>query len=477
MPFDADALVSAMATLIGLLSLACIPAVLLRRKEAASTIAWILTLVFIPVVGIVLFWFLGRDRVRRPVRRKATTNLQVRHRISAVAKLPAGVAFDRIIAGTHPDQRGVMRLATHVGHLDPAGGNDVRFLLGAQDTYDAQLEAIEQAKDHIHLEYYIFWPDKTGRRFLDALVAAARRGVRVRLLYDGFGSRALGRRVLAPLREAGGHVAKFFPLDPIRRAWSINLRNHRKIMVVDGRVGFTGGINIGDQFLPWRDIHLRIEGPAVAHLQTVFVQDWFFVTRFELVDPAFFPEVDAHGESVLQIVQSGPDRTVDAVHRLFFGAIASARERVRITTPYFVPDRALLVALQTAAMRGLDVRLILPSESNHRVTFHAGRAFYDELLGAGVHIHECQEEFVHTKAMTVDGQLATVGSANVDVRSFRLNFELIAVLWDPHVVDGLDAIFEADLTRTKEVSLDQWRKRGLGTRLKEGVGRLCAPLL
>lgn len=477
MDVDLETILSAAATLVGFLSLAFVPLVLLRKKEAPSTIAWILVLVFLPLVGVVLFWFLGRDRVRRPAREKRSTDVEVRHRLGAFHRARDGSDLDRLIAEEKPALRGVMRLAAQVGNTDPTGGNDVRVLVGAPATLDAILQAIEEARDHVHLEYYIVRNDATGRRVRDALVAALGRGVRVRVLIDGFGSRPIGRRFTGPLLDAGARVAKFFPLDPVRRAWTINLRNHRKLIVVDGRVGFTGGINIGDEFLDWHDLHLRIEGPAVAQLQTVFVEDWYFATRFDLADPALFPDVEPCGESVVQLVQSGPDGTVESIHRLYFAAIASARERVYITTPYFVPDRALLVALQTAALRGVDVRLVLPSSSNHRVTFHAGRSFYDELLGAGVRIHEYRDGFVHTKAMVVDGRFATLGSANLDVRSFRLNFELLAVLWDAKVVGKLEALFVEDLERTGPVDLAEWRRRGVAPRIKEGIGRLCAPLL
>jgi cardiolipin synthase len=263
----------------------------------------------------------------------------------------------------------------------------------------------------------------------------------------------------------------------VRRAWTVNLRNHRKLAVIDGAVGFTGGINIGDEFLPWRDVHLRVEGPAVRQLQQIFLADWFFTTREDLVSRALFDGATPSGDSVTQLVQSGPDATVEAIHHLYFAAIASARERVLLSTPYFVPDRAILVALQTAALRGVDVRLVLPSRSNHRVTFHAGRSFYDELLDAGVHVHEYQGGFVHSKIAVVDGSFATVGTANLDVRSFRLNFELLAVLWDAKVVADLEALFEEDLRQASPVDLPTWRSRGFLLRIAEGVGRLFAPLL
>jgi cardiolipin synthase A/B len=474
--FGMETMLSTAATLVGFLSLAFIPLVLVRKKEASATIAWIMVLVFLPLLGVVLFWFLGRDRVRRPVREKASANVTVRGHLSDLAVL-AGDSIETLVEEHAGSERGVMRLAARMGRMDVVSGNRVDILVGAPATYDAHLAAIEAATDHVHLELYILRPDAQGRRFRDALVAAAQRGVRVRLLVDGFGSRSVGARFLAPLLDAGGHVARFLPLDPVRRAWTLNLRNHRKLMIVDGQVGFTGGINVGEEFLPWRDVHLRIEGPGVHQLQAVFVEDWYFATRYNLVHPAFFPDGGSRGVSAMQILESGPDATLESIHRLHVAAISTARRHVHLTTPYFVPDRALLVALQTAALRGVDVRVIVPRHSNHRVTWHAGRSFYDELLEMGVKIHEYLPGMVHTKTMVVDGSFATVGSANMDTRSFRLSFELVALLWDRVVVGELQEIFHEDLRHTEPVDLDQWKRRGRVLRVKEGFGRLCAPLL
>jgi cardiolipin synthase len=466
------------ATLISLVSFCFIPLVLIRRKEAASMVAWTMTLIFLPAVGVLLFWFFGRDRVRLPVRGKRALNSELRQRVNALPRPPTDDSLETLLAHQPAEQRDVMRLACRVGCPSIAAGNEVRVLLGAEATYAAQLEAIDGARDHVHLESYIFQPDAVGLRFRDALLRALGRGVRVRVLLDGFGSRfAKASGFFKPLVKAGGRVAKFFPLDPIRRAWSTNLRNHRKLLIVDGEVGFVGGINIGETFLPWSDVHLRIDGPAVAHMQRLFCEDWYFATRYDPVSSAFFPEIAERGRAVVQVVGSGPDASIEAIHRLYFAAIASARERVWITTPYFVPDRAILVALQTAAQRGVDVRLVLPRESNHRVTFHAGRSFYEELLAAGVHIHEFLPGMLHAKAMVVDGRFATVGSANFDVRSFRLNFELVAVLYDAPSVARLEAIFQDDLAQTEEVDHERWQERGWGLRVLEGVGRLFAPML
>lgn len=474
---DASTLASAAGTLIGFVSLAFIPLVLLRKKDPAATVAWILTLVFLPVVGVVLFWFLGRDRVQRPVRRRAegTAPLagRIHERISG--QVDPGL-LEQSLRKQPPEQRGMVRLASTLGKVEVVAGNVVDVLVGAEATYDALIEAIDAAEDHVHLQFYIFRHDRSGRRILDAMTRAAERGVRVRLLYDGFGSFGLRGRLRNFLR-AGGYARPFFPLSVLRRAWTVKLRNHRKLAVIDGRLGFTGGVNVGDVFLDWRDVHLRIAGPAVGELQGIFASDWYMATRYELTHQAFFPRVEPRGDSVVQVLQSGPDESLEAIHRLYFAAITSARSRVMIATPYFVPDQAMSVALQSAALRGVDVRLIVPRDSNHRVTFHAGRSFYDELLQAGVRVHEYTAGMLHTKAMVVDGRFATVGSFNLDVRSFRLNFEMVAVLYDRASVEALTELLEEDLAKTECVELERWRERSVITRVKEGYARLMSPLL
>lgn len=470
-------------TLVELISLCFVPVVLARRKEPAATFAWIVTLVTLPVVGLVLFWYLGRDRVRRPVRTRAQVNAALRQRIGDRLRPVEGVVQqtrERTLDGGLFDDapeglRGVMRLALRTGRSEPTQGNDVRLLVGAPATWAAIVEAIDRAEHHVHLEYYAFRLGPASNALLDALVRAAGRGVAVRLLYDAFGSAGVGRR-LQGLHRAGGKSAPFFPLDPIRRGATINLRNHRKLVTVDGAVGFTGGINVGDEFLPWRDLHLKITGPAVRQLEAIFVEDWFFATREDLLDGTL-AEVPSRGGSTIQIVQSGPDETVEAIQRLYFAAIASARQRVWITTPYFVPDRAVLVALETAALRGVDVKLLVPERSNWWLATDAGRAFYEELLGAGVEIHEYLPEMLHTKAMVVDGTFATVGSANLDVRSFRLNFELVVVLYDPQTVHELEELFRTDQKNARPLSIERWRQRPFFHRVREGFGRLLSPLL
>ncbi len=470
-------LASLFFTAAEILSIAFIPLVLLRRKEPASTFAWIFVLLAFPALGVILFWYLGRDRVRRPIRTRKAVNEPLSSRLDDRVTAQVSLAVrNAVIDAAPPELRGVMRLAASMGRADVRIGNEVKLLVGAPKTYDALVEAIEGATDHVHLQYYVFRADEAGSRIVRALEAARDRGVEVRLLYDGFGSAGLGPR-LRTLRKKGGKSAAFFPLDPIRKAATINLRNHRKLTIVDGHVGFCGGVNVSDRFVPWKDVHLRIEGPAVAQIAAVFAEDWFFATREDLVADRYLLAQPATGSTAMQIVQSGPDQTMERIHRLYFAAIASAQSRVWITTPYFVPDPAILMALTTAAARGVDVRVLTNAHSNWGITQAAGRSFYEELLGTGVRVLEHEGAMLHTKTLVVDGQFATVGSANIDVRSFRLNFELIAVLYDQGIVKELEALFAEDASESREITAAGWAKRGIGTRLMESVGRLMAPML
>jgi len=264
----------------------------------------------------------------------------------------------------------------------------------------------------------------------------------------------------------------------------VNLRNHRKIVVVDGTVGFTGGLNIGDEYRgkmkgvgEVRDIHMRIQGGAARDLQRVFCQDWFFITGEVLKAPEYFPTTPAEGSATIAIVPSGPDTRNEAIERIFFGAIAGARKRVWMTTPYFVPDQAITVAMELAAMRGVDVKIVLPQHSNHAVTFHAGRSFYEPLLEAGVGVYEYVPGMVHAKTMVVDSAVSLVGSANMDLRSFRLNFEVHALVHDAALAARLELEFGRDLAECRLVSLAEWRKRGARLRIYEGASRLVSPLL
>jgi cardiolipin synthase A/B len=507
------------------IALALIPFVLLQRKDPGSTIAWILALVFLPGAGATLFLLFGRDRVRLPVqwKREADDRLRAlrhhRHR-PRLSEITRELALERHAS---PIERELFRLGVVLAGVEPSQGNAITLLNDGEATYAAIGRAIDAAERHVYAEYYLVQRGKASAWLGERLMAAARRGVSAKLLLDGYGSFWIGRRWVRALRAAGVEVAFFLPAR-LLLLQPMNLRNHRKIVVVDGHTGFTGGINIMDEYLgedrrgrpiaPWRDTHLAVRGPATQSLCRVFELDWHFATRQPIrhdeVDPTLetSPGVSGasgvsvigdaisvtgatgtpialvdrvpHGEATVAIVQSGPDvagAARETIHRLFFSAIGLARSRVYITTPYFIPDRSITVALATAALRGVDVRLLFPSRSNHPVVFLAGRSFYEELLEAGVRIYEYGPGMIHAKTMVVDDRVSLVGSANMDLRSFRLNFEVHAVVRDEATARELEASFLADLEASRMLDAEAFRRRGRRTRMAEGAARLLSPLM
>ena len=473
---------------VEIVALSLIPLVILRRKEPSSTAAWILALVFLPGVGATLFLLFGRDRVRLPVRWKrdadqALTQRRRHHHASpahrgALARIPTAV------------DRELFRISGVLPGGEPSVGNAAELLVDGAATYAAIGAAIDAARHHVHAEYYLVARGEVADWLAERLVAAVARGVAVRLLLDGFGSFWIGRRWVRALRDAGVEVAFFLPARLIFFQ-PMNLRNHRKIVIVDGETAFTGGINVMDEYrhvagqAPWRDTHLRVCGPAAQALAHVFELDWHFATRREIPHDSGALAALARAPSethdaTVAIVRSGPDvegPLRETIHRIFFSAITLARSRVYITTPYFIPDRAILVALQTAAMRGVDVRLLFPKRNNHPFVGQAGRSFYEDLLWAGVAIHEYGPGMIHAKTMVVDGTVAMVGSANMDLRSFRLNFEVHAVVRDAATAAQLEACFEADLAVSSPIDPVTFAARPWTQKVIEGAARLLSPLM
>ncbi|HXN31535.1 MAG TPA: cardiolipin synthase [Polyangiaceae bacterium] len=464
-------------------ALALVPFVLVRRKEPSATVAWILTLVFLPPIGAILFLLFGRDRVRLPAKRKRELDAVVRAQVAASLDQPEADRTSQVPLESALE-RALFRVGARLTNLRATSGNRVDVLIDGNAMYECLGAAIDGARHHVHAQYYLIRNDATGLWFRDRLVAAAKRGVAVRLLIDGFGCFPLGLAWRRPLVKAGARIGEFLPMRSVLLQ-PVNLRNHRKIVVIDGETAFTGGFNIGDEYRGqmrglggWRDVHVRIEGPAAAELQRVFFQDWAFATA-EPIDPIeYFPRGPiVRGDATVAIVPSGPDTRTEAIHRLFFGAIVGAEREVLVTTPYFVPTESLMVAMELAAMRGVDLKLLLPARSNHRVTFHAGRSFYSQLLDAGVDLHEYVPGIVHAKTLIADGKVALVGSANMDLRSFRLNFEVHALVHDATTATTLRDAFYAEAADSRRVDRAEWQARPWTLRVKEGAARLVSPLL
>ena len=467
-----------------LLAFGVIVRIVLQRREPTATLAWALGVILVPYLGVLAYLMFGRRRFQRQLRRRrARANVIERHlaQLGGKADELGEAAKENPLP---PDTLQMIAFADRIGVRRPTIGNKVQLFINADASYVELEHTIREAKSHINFEYYIFQPDETGRRFRDLLIEKAKQGVEVRLLTDGVGSLGI-EDFMIPLVQAGGRFAEFLPVGlfsaHLHRA---NLRNHRKIVVVDGKIAFTGGVNIGDEYTgrkkkvgAWRDTHLKIEGPAVYHLQEVFAEDWHFATGEDAPDDSWFPEQEILGDAVVQVVASGPDTDTLPIHRVFFNAVSSARKRILLTTPYFVPDQAMLFALQTAALRGVDVQLLLPFRSDMPLVLHAGRSYYDELLEDGVKIYEYKGGVLHAKTMVVDDTWATVGSANMDIRSFRLNFELNAVFYGPTFANGLAKVFQRDLRRASEVTRESLGDRRVGRRMVESFARILSPLL
>lgn len=442
--------------------------IVLQKREPAATLSWVLSLAALPLLGFLIYYLLGPQRIRRHQLRRA------RARAALEGCIPP--------SDDHADSADLARLAHATTGFPPTRSARVDVLVGGARTFDALLDAIAAATHHIHLEYYIVDPDQTGTLFRDALAERARAGVRVRLLLDTVGSGRLSRRFLAPMRAAGVEIAWFHPF---RLRWirspRINLRNHRKLMVIDGSLAFTGGINLTDtqneRVRPdaYHDLHLRLEGAVVRPLQAIFLEDWAYARRVSLRDEKLWPPIES-GEIPTLVLPSGPDSRWEAIHRLHIEAIAKADKRVWLVTPYFVPTESTRYALTSAALRGVDVRVLVPKISDSRIVSAAARSYYDELLAAGARVFEYQPRMLHSKVLLVDRETLLIGSANFDNRSFRLNFELSLLLRDEALATELEAVILTDLREAREISSKRERA-GFATRLGEACARLLSPVL
>ncbi|WNR43916.1 cardiolipin synthase [Paenibacillus roseipurpureus] len=446
-------------------------------RRPAKSVAWLSILFIFPIIGFVMYYFIAREYVRR---KKV-------HRGQRVAGVwPKG---QEQLAGSKesdhwlPDNPRLRDWLRHVPEAPITEHNQVEVLTNADVTYEAMLQEIGRATDHIHFEFYTIRDDAIGKRFQEALIRKAKEGVAVRVIYDGMGSHTLTKSYIRSLQKAGIAVYPF--LKPLIAFFDqrINYRNHRKIVVVDGLVGFVGGINIGAEYVGgnpklgfWRDTHVRLHGDAVYELQNTFLTDWYFVSGESIEASRYYPVHTVQQVSSVQVIASGPDARWDAIQEMYFAALIAAKQRIWITTPYFIPDPSIIMALKSAAISGIDVRVILPYVADSRIVQYASKSFLYELLQAGVRFYWYQKGFIHAKIILVDEIMATVGTANVDMRSFFSNFELNAVMFDLNVMKRLEADFQMDLKDSTEVMLSEFEKRSRGEQRKERIARLLSPL-
>jgi cardiolipin synthase len=468
-----------------------------ERKEPVQTMSWILVIVFLPVVGVILYIFLGRGfkiSAKKTLEAKLRDDENLHEAADKIDSEYFGItnALDSSFCFCDPktkDYLPLIKLHYLLGNDAYTQDNSIEIYVDAKDKYDALIKDIENAEKSINLLYFIFQNDATGERFINALTKKASEGVEVRVIYDDMGSILTRHKAFAPLINAGGSVCRFFPLN-FKTFIRANYRNHRKIAVIDGKIGYTGGTNIGDEYLglrkrtsPWRDTHIRITGHAVYALQARFLMDWYYaskdkrITTIEELTP-FFPSVpkDLGGSVGMQIVSSGPDTKTDQILIGFIKMFGMAKKSILIQTPYFIPDRTFIQSLQIAASSGINVKVMIPGIPDKKTVYQVTLSYIQDLLDYGIEVY-CYNGFLHSKMIVIDDEIATIGTCNMDMRSFSIHFEINAFIYDEKVSIDCRKIFEEDMKKSKKIDPEEFKKRNIFTKLSEGVLRLIAPLM
>lgn len=462
-----------------------ISVMILERRKTSTTIAWLLILVTLPYVGFVFYLFFGRDVSRRKVFRvKENEKKEIRRLAGRQLQSldTGGLTFHDVVSSEY---QGLIRMNLKQSNAIFSQDNTVEIITDGKVKFDRLFESIRQARHHIHLEYYIFRNDALGHRLLELLEEKARDGVQVRILIDGVGNKFPSSR-LEEARASGVEVAIFFPnrILPYLELL-LNHRNHRKIVVIDGEHAYIGGFNIGEEYLGansrmgyWRDTHLRVTGSAVFDIQSRFILDWRVSSGRDISgDSAFFPETPGTGQVAMQLVASGPENSLEQIKYGFIEMINQASESVDIQTPYFVPDDSLLEAVKIALLRGVRVRIMIPNKPDHIFVYWATYSYIGDLLPFGLEAYTYENGFLHAKTMVVDGKVLTCGTANFDIRSFRLNFEANSFIYNQETAGQYVRIFEEDIMLSRRITLEDYRNRPLAVRMKEPVARLLSPLL
>jgi len=460
-------LFTAMFMVAEILALCSVPSVLLRRRgRPTAALAWLLALFALPALGGLLWWAFGRTHLERKRRRRVKMSAEFNRRKDGPMSAPS-TAFDRLIP-----RRAVG------SSVFPTSGNEVALLIDGAQAYPEMEKAVAGARESINVLFYIWQNDATGLRLRDLLVERAKAGVQVRVLVDAFGSDKFDREFEAPLLEAGAKIAQFFPtpFDALG-APRFNFRNHRKILVVDSSVAFTGGMNIGNEYAhDWRDLMVRLRGPAVASLQYIFLDDWYFATGESVEDQPTQSAPAGPGDTDVAVVASGPD-TEHWIHDAYFTAVSRAERRIWIATPYFIPTAALMTALRTAAGRGVEVGIVVPEVTDVWLVKWAARSYYKDLLDAGVRVYEYQGRMLHAKALLVDDEHISVGTANLDTRSFRLSFEVGCFFASKPLHAQLTRWFEELMSHSIAVSSEELHRAPVTRKLLESMAHLLSPLL
>ena len=460
--------------------------VFLERKKLQTIIAWLTVLTFLPIIGFILYVIFGSGlsiRTRRMIRKKALSEGDILRNIPNIEHLA-----DAEIDGLSKEDKSIIDLCTNYGSF-PCPGNDVQIYCYGIEKMQALKEDIKNAKKSINIEYYIFANDSTGKDFMNLLCQKAREGVDVKLIYDSIGSRKAPRRFFKKLCKAGGQVAEFFPpFMHLRLAnLKLNYRNHRKIVVIDGCIGWTGGINIRNDHMslhkrltPWRDTHVRIKGSGVYALQNIFLDDWRYCKNENLLPTDYikkgcFPSPKLYGDVLIQVVSSGPDSQVQKIKETYIKMIVNAKKRVYIQTPYFIPDDVFFSALRIAVKSNVDVKIMVPKIPDKRTVYLATLSYLKEIVDIGVKVY-LYDGFLHAKTILIDDNKLSIGTCNMDNRSFGLNFEDTAIIYSKKLNEQYNKIFEKDIENSYEVGKEYFAKKRWLTKILQAIMRLLSSL-
>ncbi|MDA8228101.1 MAG: cardiolipin synthase [Desulfitobacterium hafniense] len=457
--------------------------IFLENRNVEKAISWLSVMAMFPVVGFIIYLLFGYNLRRKQLfRDKHLENSNLRH----IAREQKDKLDQLEFLSRDPDHGNLVKLLLNSGLAPLTLNNKVSVLTNGEEKFNSLIKALENANHHIHMEYYIFKDDEIGQDIQKLLIRRAKEGLEVRLIVDGWGSSKLSRSVISRMKDSGVKVEVFLPVKFPYLSSKLNYRNHRKIVVIDGETGFTGGLNIGDEYLSrdkakgyWRDTHLHIEGDAVHSLQAAFLNDWHFITRQVIDGPDYYPDFKQSFPDTLpvQVIASGPDSGSEPMKQAFFSLLTSANHRIYLETPYFVPDDSMITALKVAAMSGIDVRLVLQGVPEYKLLHWASRSYFEDLMNAGVKIYTYQKGILHCKVLIIDSEIGFVGSANFDIRSFILNFEISALIFSQEFVSRLERDFFEDQANSIELNLKEFSSRPLIERFREANARLLEPLL
>lgn len=461
--------------------------ILYNTRSHNKTLAFILLVCFVPFVGIVLYFLIGFNFHKSKLFGSMTDeNKKLRKKLN----ITEDNHDDILQAYSHkikPSQKTLANFIYNATQMPITAGNDVQLLINGENKFPEVHKLIREAKHHIHLEYYIFNSDETAEEIVDLLVEKAKKGIKIKFIYDDLGSRSIRRKLVPKMKEAGIDIQPFYEIKFLLLANRINYRNHRKIIVIDGEVGFVGGINVGNEYnndlknkLYWRDTHMIVRGPIVKYLQTIFLQDWNFCNPEEIIeDDNYFPTIPSTdgSDTLVQIAASGPDTQLPYIEYSMLKAIYSAQREILITTPYFIPGESVMDALITASKSGVKVKMLVPKESDSKVVDAAARSYYNSLIANEVEVYMYEKGFIHSKSMIIDDNLTILGSANMDNRSFDLNFEVNAIVYDDVFVAKMKDIFDEDKSHAEKIESDRWMRRSYVVQLPEKLARLISPIL